>query len=338
MPYPAWPFKNEVQACKLSAGIKGGIIMESYLTETAMLEDKKVQSADHSFHRRRLQTERCVRYVFLTCAMLLTVIVASIIIFIAQQGLQTFITVSPAEFFFTARWDPMAGHFGALSFIVGSLAVTLLAVALGGPLGLLGAVFMAKAAPKWVRSILRPATDLYVAVPSVVYGFIGLTILVPWLREAFGASSGFGLLAAGIILGIMILPTVISIAEDAIRAVPGSLEEASLALGATRAQTIWHVILPSALPGILTAIVLAMARAVGETMAVQMVIGNTPQLLAGLFQPTATLPSEIVVEMGNTPFGTPWGDALFMMALVLLGISMLMIFTIRKIGARRVAA
>lgn len=311
--------------------------METYLTEAVVVE-RKAKQADGFFHSRKLLTERYVRYVFLTCAMLLSVIIASIIIFIAQQGLQTFVTISPLEFFFSARWDPMAGHFGALSFIAGSLAVTMLAVLFGGPLGLCGAVFLAKVAPQWVRGILRPATDLYVAVPSVVYGFIGLTILVPWLRVTFGASSGFGLLAAGIILGIMILPTIISIAEDAIRAVPSNLEEASLALGATRAQTIWHVLLPAARPGILTAIVLAMARAVGETMAVQMVIGNTPQLLAGLFQPTATLPSEIVVEMGNTPFGTPWGDALFMMALVLLLISMLLIIAIRRLGARRLAA
>lgn len=312
--------------------------MEMYCEQTVLTETGGRAGRGTGAHARKLLTDCYVRYLFLACALLLTLIVGSIILFIGQQGLQTFAAVSPAEFFFSVRWDPLAGQFGALSFIAGSLAVTVLAVAFGAPLGLLGAVFMAKVAPKWARDVLRPATDLYVAVPSVVYGFIGLTILVPWLRESFGASSGFGLLAAGIILGVMILPTVISISEDAIRAVPRSLEEASLALGATRWQTVWHVLLPAARPGILTAIVLGMARAIGETMAVQMVIGNAPQLAAGLFQPTATLPSEIVVEMGNTPFGTPWGNALFLMALVLLLLSMLMILAIRRLGERRAAA
>ncbi|HAK74944.1 MAG TPA: phosphate ABC transporter permease subunit PstC, partial [Sporomusaceae bacterium] len=143
--------------------------------------------------------------------------------------------------------------------------------------------------------------------------------------------------AASVILAVMILPTIISISEDAIRAVPKPLEEASLALGATRWQTIWRVLLPAALPGILTAVILAMARAVGETMAVQMVIGNTPQLATSLFMPTATLTSEIVIEMGNTPFGSTWGNSLFLMALVLLLLSMAMIMIIRQIAARRSA-
>jgi len=215
--------------------------------------------------------------------------------------------------------------------------VTLLAVFLGGPLGLAGAIFMAKIAPKGLREWMRPATDLYVAIPSVVYGFVGLTILVPFIRTSFHVNTGFGLLAAAVILAVMILPTIISISEDAIRAVPATLEEASLALGATRWQTIWRVLLPAALPGILTSFILAMARAVGETMAVQMVIGNTPQLAKSLFMPTSTLPSEIVVEMGNTPFGSAWGNSLFLMALVLLILSLCMILIIRQIGKRRFA-
>ena len=184
---------------------------------------------------------------------------------------------------------------------------------------------------------MRPATDLYVAVPSVVYGYIGLTIIVPFIRVFFEAGSGFGLLAASLILAVMILPTVITISEDAIRSVPSALEEASLALGATRWQTIRRVLLPAAAPGILTAIILAMARAIGETMAVQMVIGNTPLLPSSLLTPTATLTSEIVVEMGNTPFGSVWGNSLFLLALVLMAMSLLMILCIRRIGKRRFA-
>jgi phosphate transport system permease protein len=145
------------------------------------------------------------------------------------------------------------------------------------------------------------------------------------------------LLAAAIILGVMILPTIISICEDAVRSVPSTLEEASLALGATRWQTLWQVVIPAAMPGILTAIILAMARAIGETMAVQMLIGNTPMIATSLFSPTSALTSNIVVEMGNTPFGSAWGNSLFLMALVLLLISLGMILLIRRIGARRIA-
>lgn len=288
-------------------------------------------------HQMKLVYDRYVRYLFIASAFLMTIIIFSIIVFVGQQGLKTFADVSISEFFFSTKWDPMENHYGAASFIMGSLSVTLLAILLGAPLGLAGAVFMAKIAPSWLREIMRPATDLYVAIPSVVYGFVGMTILVPFIRTQFNVSSGFGLLAAAFILAIMILPTIISISEDALRAVPRPLEEASLALGATRWQTIWNVLLPAALPGILTSIILAMARAVGETMAVQMVIGNTPQLAKTLFMPTSTLPSEIVVEMGNTPFGSAWGNSLFLMALVLLLLSLGMILAIRQIAQRRMA-
>lgn len=288
-------------------------------------------------HERTLLYDKYVRYLFIASASLMTLIIFSIIFFVGRQGLMTFADVSPFEFFFTSKWDPMENHFGAASFIIGSILVTFFAILFGAPLGLAGAVFMAKIAPKWLREIMRPATDLYVAIPSVVYGYVGLMALAPFLRETFQVSTGFGVLAASIILAVMILPTVVSISEDAIRSVPRPLEEASLALGATRWQTLWNVVIPSASPGILTAIILAMARAVGETMAVQMLIGNTPLIATSLFTPTSALTSNIVVEMGNTPFGSAWGNSLFMMALVLLAISLGMILLIRRIGARRFA-
>lgn len=288
-------------------------------------------------HERTILYDKYVRYLFIASASLMTLIIFSIIFFVGRQGLMTFADVSPFEFFFTSKWDPMENHFGAASFIIGSILVTFFAILFGAPLGLAGAVFMAKIAPKWLREIMRPATDLYVAIPSVVYGYVGLMALAPFLRETFQVSTGFGVLAASIILAVMILPTVVSISEDAIRSVPRPLEEASLALGATRWQTLWNVVIPSASPGILTAIILAMARAVGETMAVQMLIGNTPLIATSLFTPTSALTSNIVVEMGNTPFGSAWGNSLFMMALVLLAISLGMILLIRRIGARRFA-
>ena len=262
----------------------------------------------------------------------MTLIIFSIIFFVGRQGLLTFTTVSPLEFFFSSVWDPSTGKFGAAAFIVGSVVSTLLAVLLGTPLGLLGAIFLAKVAPGVLKQVMRPAVDLYVAIPSVVYGYIGLTLLVPFLREFFGAATGFGVMAASLVLAIMILPTILSLSVDAIQAVSKSMEEASLALGATWWQTMIHVVLPAAAPGIMTAVVLAMARAVGETMAVQMLIGNTPQIVTSLFTPTSTLTSNIVVEMGNTPFGSVWGNALFLMAFVLLLLSLGMILLIRRFG------
>ncbi|MDY3916585.1 MAG: phosphate ABC transporter permease subunit PstC [Selenomonadaceae bacterium] len=281
--------------------------------------------------------DKCGRYLFIASACLMTILIFSIIIFIGRQGLLTFGEVSPLEFFFSAAWDPSAKHFGALSFIMGSLLSTLVAVAIGKPLGLSGAIFLAKVAPDWLKRIMRPACDLYVAIPSVVYGYMGLILLVPILREYLHLPTGFGVMAASLVLAIMIMPTILTISTDALNAVPKALGEASLALGATWWQTIWHVVLPAARPGIMTAIVLAMARAVGETMAVQMLIGNTPQLATSLFMPTATLTSDIVVEMGNTPFGSAWGNALFLMAFVLLILSLGMILLIRKFSQRSVA-
>lgn len=288
-----------------------------------------------SGHNYTLLIDKYVRYLFIACAVFMAVVIISIIGFVGNQGLDTLKHVTVSEFFLSAKWNPDVHQYGALSFIAGSVAVTLLAIVLGAPLGLAGAVFMAKVAPKRLRLLMRPATDLYVAIPSVVYGWVGLTVVIPWIRNEFNAGTGFGLLASGLILAVMILPTVISISEDALRAVPNSLEEASLALGATRWQTIRRVILPAAMPGILTSVILAMARAIGETTAVQMLIGNTPQLPQGLFSPTSTLPSEIIIDMGNTPFNSIWSDALFLMAFVLLLISLLMIVIIRAIAKRR---
>jgi phosphate transport system permease protein len=266
----------------------------------------------------------------------MSVIIFSVILFVGRQGLMTFADVNPIEFFTSSNWDPQEKHFGALSFILGSLVSTLLAVVIGTPLGLLGAIFLAKVAPARLKNIMRPAIDLYVAIPSVIYGYCGLVILIPFLKETFMIPTGFGVLAAALVLSIMILPTIMSISFDALCAVSRTLEEASLALGATWWQTVVNVIMPVATPGILTAVVLAMARAVGETMAVQMLIGNTPQMIDSLFTPTATLTSNIVVEMGNTPFGSGWGNALFLMAFVLLLLSLGMIILIRRFGHQEV--
>ncbi|OPY58373.1 MAG: Phosphate transport system permease protein PstC [Pelotomaculum sp. PtaU1.Bin035] len=281
----------------------------------------------------QLRYDRFFKFVFFGSAAAVSLVIFTIILFVAFQGLQTFKEASALDFFINTTWSPPA-HYGIFSFIFSSFATTLLALLIGAPLGLAGAIFMAKIAPQWVRDVLRPATDLFVGIPSVVYGWIGMTIFVGIIRDNIGGS-GFGVLAAGTVLSVMILPTVISISEDSLRALPQSLEEASYALGANRWQTIRRVLLPAASPGLLAAVILAMARAIGETMAVQMVIGNSPQFPASLVLPTATLTSWIVVEMGNTPFGSTINNALFLMAFTLLGLSMATILLVRVVVRRR---
>lgn len=284
-------------------------------------------------NKKEYALDRFFGYVFVVSAVLVSLVIFSIIVFVAKQGLQTFGDIGFLEFHLGTDWDPPY-RFGALPFILGSLGVTFLAVVLGAPLGLAGAIFMAKIAPPRVRELMRPATDLFVGIPSVVYGWVGLTILVPFVAERTGGF-GFGLLVAGVLLAVMILPTVISISEDALRAVPRRLEMASYALGATRWQTIFRVLIPAALPGLVTAVILGMARAIGETMAVAMLIGNVPQIAKSLLEPTSTLTAEIILNMGQTPFGSTWNNALFYMALTLLLVSMFLIILIRFVVQRR---
>ncbi|UUZ93741.1 phosphate ABC transporter permease subunit PstC [Paenibacillus sp. P25] len=283
--------------------------------------------------RSQNRNDRIMRWVFIGSAVLVSAIIFSIIAFVGWQGVKTFTGVTPGEFFFSTDWTPSQNKFGALAFLYSTLVLTLLSVLLSPPLALAGAVFLAKIAPRWIREILRPATDLFVGIPSVVYGLIGLTVIVPFLAQ-FNDGLGYGILPAAIILAIMILPTILSITEDAIRALPGRLEEASLALGATRWQTIWRVLIPAARPGILTGVILGMGRAIGETMAVFMVIGNSPQMPKSLLDSTTVLTTAIVKDMGTTNYGSTWNNALFLMALVLLLISLLLILVIRIVAKR----
>lgn len=281
-------------------------------------------------------SDRLAGYLLWTCALTVTGVIAAILVFVGKEGLLIFQDVDPAAFFLSPLWDPPTNQYGALPFFLGSLAATAVALATGAPLGLAGAIFMAEIAPGWMRSMLRQASNLFVGIPSVVYGYIGLTVLVPWIRRTFGGQ-GYGALVAGLILGIMILPTIVNTAEDALRAVPHSLHEGSLGLGATRWQTIWNVILPAAKPRILAGVILAFARAFGETTAVQMLIGNSPRVLNSLTTGTATLTSQIIMEMGQTAPGSTWNRALFMMAFGLLVNAVLMILLVRWVSNRGVA-
>jgi phosphate transport system permease protein len=281
-------------------------------------------------------SDKVARYLLWASAAAVTLVIMAILVFVGKEGLLTFADVNPFTFFFSPDWNPPAGKFGALPFFVGSVTATVIALLLGAPLGLAGAIFMAKIAPGWMRAAMRQASNLFVGIPSVVYGYIGMTVLVPFVRENLGGQ-GVGVLVAGMILAVMVLPTITTVAEDAIRDVPVMLEEGALGLGATRWQTIWGVLLPAARPRILAGVILAFARAFGETTAVQMVIGNSPRLVSSLTSGTSSLTSQIIMEMGQTPPGSPWNRALFMMAFGLVVNSMLMILLVRWVSNRGVA-
>ncbi|WP_245590399.1 phosphate ABC transporter permease subunit PstC [Aneurinibacillus terranovensis] len=276
-------------------------------------------------------TNRMFQYFCLLSGIIVCVALFSIIYFVGKTGFLTFLNVTFKTYFFSINWSPEENQFGAAGIIINTLSLTALTLVIATPLSIGIAIFIAEIAPHWVKGILRPVLDLLVGIPSVVYGYLGLTVLIPYIREWTGQEMGDGLFAAGLVLAIMVLPTITRIADDSITFVPNQYREAAIALGATRLQRIWRVILPAAKQGIMTAIILGMARAIGETMAVVMVIGNTPQLAKSLFTPTSVLTSNIVMQILNVQYDSTWNYALYMMAFLLLFISLLLIVIIRVI-------
>jgi phosphate ABC transporter permease protein PstC len=241
--------------------------------------------------------EKLIEAVLLGLALTAILSLFVITAFILQAGLPLLISYGPWRFLTGLTWAPTEGEFGILPMLVGSLWVTVGALLFGVPLGLAVAIFAAEYAPSWAAVAMRPAIQLLAGIPSVIYGFIGLKILVPLIRDNLGGP-GLSVLAGSLVLAVMILPNVIAISEDAIRAVPQTYRDGALALGATHWQTIWRVVLPAARSGIVAAIVLSMGRAVGETMAVIMLVGNSLRLPISPLDPATTLTSNIGLEMG----------------------------------------
>jgi phosphate transport system permease protein len=223
-------------------------------------------------------------------------ILALITTFIFREGGPLILDIGLGHFFGT-EWRPGEKQYGISLMIVGSAVVTLGALVIGVPLGIACAVVLTEMAPARVKSALKPAIEILAGIPSVVYGFMGIVVLLPWIRDNFGGP-GASALAGSVILGIMILPTVIGISVDALQAVPRSYREGSLALGATQWQTIWRVVIPAGRSGIVAAVILGMGRAVGETMAVIMVAGNSVQMPGSPLDPVRTLTANIALEMG----------------------------------------
>ncbi|ACA60450.1 phosphate ABC transporter permease subunit PstC [Candidatus Desulforudis audaxviator] len=240
--------------------------------------------------------ERIVEKCLLGSAAAAVLIVFLIGAFVLLEGLPI-LSGHGLDFMFGRDWSPLQGVFGVFPMIVGTFYVTIGALILGVPVGLACAVYLAEYAPRWFARLIRPAVQLLAGIPSVVYGFFGVVVLVPFIMDNLGGW-GFSVLAGALVLALMILPTIIGISEDAIRAVPVSYKEGSLSLGATHWQTIKKVLLPTARPGIVASVVLGMGRAIGETMAVIMVVGNVVALPHSILDPVRTLTANIALEMG----------------------------------------
>lgn len=262
---------------------------------SCLFEDKK-DNAKNKNKKYRSLFETITEKAFLICSLISILSLVIITVFIFANGVPIFFKVGFTDIIFGMEWKPLEGKFGIFPMIVSSLLVTLGAILIGVSVGLMTAVLLAEISPKKLSQVIRPAVDLLAGIPSVVYGFFGLIVIVPLIDKYFGGG-GNSMLAAIIILGVMILPTIVSISETSIRAVPKEYKEGSLALGASHIETIFKVILPAAKSGIFAAIVLGMGRAIGETMAAILVIGNTALLPHSLVDRARTLTTNIAIEM-----------------------------------------
>ncbi|MGB2955757.1 MAG: phosphate ABC transporter permease subunit PstC [Anaerolineales bacterium] len=265
------------------------------------------------------------------------VFVGMIFIFLLLEGLPAIQKVSLTTLF-SSRWYPIEDYFGLLPLIGGSIIITLGAILIAVPFGIGTAVYLSEIAPRWIRELMKPFIEILGGLPSVVLGFLGMLILSPFLRKLLELPTGLTALTGSILLGGIAIPTVVSVAEDALDAVPKSFRDASLAIGATEWQTIWRVTLPAARSGVLTAIMLGVGRAIGETMTVMMVTGNAPILPKGisdLFSPVRTMTATIAAEMGEVASGSVHYHVLFLIGIVLFLISLVVNITASAVVFRQ---
>lgn len=245
--------------------------------------------------------EKGMEFVFMLCACVSILAVALICIFLFANGVPAMAKIGFSKFLLGRTWQAGNGLFGIFPMIIGSIYVTAGAIIVGVPIGILAAVFLARFCPKPLYRIMKPGVELLAGIPSVVYGFFGLMIIVPWVRDTFRpyyGGNGLSLFSAALLLGIMILPTIISISESAIRSVPDKYYQGALALGATHERSVFRTVVPAAKSGIMAGIVLGIGRAFGETMAVIMIAGNQAWIPDNMFQGIRTLTANIVMEMG----------------------------------------
>jgi phosphate transport system permease protein len=273
----------------------------------------------------RQQKEIIIKGLFAVVAFVSVMILALIVVFLFREGIPIFQEVSVSDFLFGREWYPTYDppSYGIWPLIIGSLIVTSFACLIAVPLGVLSAVYISEIAPPAVREILKSVIELLAGLPSVVLGFFGMVIVAPWLQETFDLPTGLNIVNASVILAFMAVPTISSISEDAIYAVPQEFKEASYALGATKFETIAKVIVPAALSGISTAVILGMSRAIGETMVVLMVAGGAAAIPESIFDSVRPMPASIAAEMGEAPFGGGHYHALFATGIVLFFLTLI---------------
>ena len=277
--------------------------------------------------RRRMLTERAVHGVLFAAAAISVLTTAGIVFTLLGETIQFFRDVSIFEFLTGTRWTPLfaSQHFGVLPLVNGTLAVALVAMVVAIPVGLLTAVFLSEYAPPRLRSILKPALEILAGIPTVVYGYFALLFVTPILRSVLPETQVFNVASAGIVMGFMILPMMASIAEDALRAVPGTLREGAYALGATKFEAITRVVLPGALSGILAAVILSISRAIGETMIVSIAAGQQPKMGFDLLSSMETMTAYIVqVSLGDTPQDTIEFRTIFAVGTLLFALTFVM--------------
>lgn len=276
------------------------------------------------------------------CVVLVTLVVLALIIMVAQKGLSAFFKdgVNIAGFFGGTKWDLSntdqngMPYTGALPLIVTSFAVTILSTIIALPISLGSAIFAVEIRPRFGSKVFQPLIELLTGIPSVVFGLIGFHVVVGACKVIFGVSTGLGILPGSIVLAVMILPTVTTLSIDALRAVPDGYRQGSLALGYTRWQTIRHVVLKSALPSLMTAVILGMTRAFGETLAVRMVIGGIEKMPAGLLDAASTITTTLTTSMAVYAEGSAQDDILWALGLLLMGMSLIFILIIHLIGRK----
>ena len=267
--------------------------------------------------------EWIIEKLILLCGLASVLFVGLIFMFLLREGLAVFFFESPGDFIFGHQWYPISDppKLGIWPLVLGSLAVTLGAALISIPVGIGSAVYISEVAPPRTREVLKAGIELLAAIPSVVLGFIGMVTLVPIVKQVFDLPTGLTGLSGSIMLAFMAMPTIVSVAEDALYSVPRSYKEGALALGATEWQTIYRVLIPAAAPGIMAAVMLGIGRVIGETMAVMMITGNSPVIPGGLLEPVRTLTATIAAEMGEAVVGSEHYFALFAIGIVLFVIS-----------------
>ena len=267
------------------------------------------------------------------------VVLLLILFFILREGLPFLGVYSFSDFLFKTDWYPLSGRYGMLPLLTGSVMVTLISLVLAVPMALGTAIFMSELAPAKLRNAFKILLEILASIPSVVFGFLGIILLGPWVQKIFGVQTGLNAFSAGILLAFMALPTIASVADEALQAVPRSMREASLALGASRIQTVFRVTFPAASSGVIAGVMLGIGRAIGETMTVMMVAGGSAQIALSPMAPVRTMTGTIAAEMGEVVMGDDHYRALFMIGLLLfiitLGVNTLSGVIIERIRRRQ---